>query len=193
MRREDALAQLDTFTGTVDDDSTVWCRVPLLVVVSGTPWTVATDRTCLVAIRGHNAITRMTDTDRVARLGELIGSNPPSDAKVTSGELLREWAGEVPTDWDKKDKDQQRSAVLHDILIDQNRLAHLLSGAPPGDVTVWDAGAKFGKSSLGLQVGAWWRGFLGRLEGDPEADDEHYSFAGPPDAGFSLMAELDQE
>jgi hypothetical protein len=70
--------------------------------------------------------------------------------------------------------EEQRPGVLAEVVIDQRRLAALLSSAPEGRVSVWDSTIPAGVPSVILDIPGVWRAVLAGIGVVPEPDHARF-------------------
>lgn len=147
-----------------------WAAEPFsMVTPDRIHWSVATDRTWIVAVKGPGKLSRCKAPGK--SFGDLISMlrlKPDVPIEIPVNEL-KKFAGE-PSETFNNDDDP--SGVFGGVQINLKRLARLLQGVEEENVRVWIATKQVQKPCLGFETDAW----KALLAGYSEIDEETPAF-----------------
>jgi len=146
-----------------------WSGQPFGMKIGRAAWAAATDSKWFVGVCGAARLEEPPWTpEHQKRFVAFFRQTAPEGALSGSLDDVREWAGTVPLLGEPFERDTQRPGVAAGVVVDQRRLAALLTSAPDdGHVLIWNATEAMGVSSVALDVSGRWRAILAGLNDEP--------------------------
>ena len=139
---------------------------PFSLVVGGARWTVASNRTWVVGVKGSGPHPLWdVEQDRVFRVNYLLGLEPIKPLTYVTEEILS-WA----TSGDPEDT--MLCGCIRGVLINTRALAKILEECPFKQIVVWNAsGNTSEESALGICAVGRWKAILAGVAGTAAISD----------------------